>query len=677
MSKSARPFLAATLILLLTLASIAVLSKYAPYLEILELKNYDVLLAVVRGPREPPENIVLVAIDDRSINEFLDSYDVSYPWPRSFYAELVHQLNRAGARAIVFDVLFEGKSVEEEDAAFAEAIENSRIPVVLAAAIEVVDDPRFSMVSELRPLELLTEGGARVGFATLNPDRDGVVRHGRLLVGGEPTLSVSAYENLRYYLNLETIPIAGSEGDDPEILINYSGGNRNLPTVSYYQALDFETSLPPGLFAGKVVFVGYSRAVADITTGSGANYDHYPSPFDLLGSAATMPGVEIHANIFDTLQTEAFISRLSPVATWLMVILLAILISLLVLRVNSFLGKILGSLGLIVAFWLFTVFAFLWANHWIYAVQPMVIMLTVFGLNTLYQYRMTEKERAHIRRALSGYVSREVMDEILQNPDQLELGGVQVEATVLFSDIAGFSKISENISPRELAGLLNDYFTRMGDAIMARDGMINKYIGDAIMAIWNTPLANPKHAVKACEAALAMVEIVRSMAPLEMRIGINTGNMVAGNLGHRERMEYTVIGDAVNLASRLEGANKAFGTSILINESTEALVRGQFHLRRVDRIRVVGKEKPVEVFEVLAAAEQPVPEKLEALLASFDVFNRAYDDRDWKQAEALIREHVEKFNHDAVAHAYLERCAYFLAEPPADDWDGVFTLTAK
>jgi adenylate cyclase len=303
--------------------------------------------------------------------------------------------------------------------------------------------------------------------------------------------------------------------------------------------------------------------------------------------------------------------------------------------------------------------------------------LSVFGLNTLYQYRASEKERAVIRRALKGYVSRQVMNEVLKNSGQLELGGAQVIATVLFSDIAGFSKISEKITPKELTALLNDYFTKMGDQIMKREGMINKYIGDAIMAIWGAPLPNANHALLACQSALAMKRIVDGMAPMKARIGLNTGPMIAGNLGHAERMEYTVMGDAVNLASRLEGANKGFGTSIMISEFTEELVRGKLLLRELDCIRVIGKRQPVRVYEVLAETGEPQAEEARPMVESFQGILDCYAKRDWEQACAVIARHLERFPSDTAAQTYLKRCKHFLKAPPLPDWDGVYALESK
>jgi adenylate cyclase len=320
---------------------------------------------------------------------------------------------------------------------------------------------------------------------------------------------------------------------------------------------------------------------------------------------------------------------------------------------------------------------FVYQSYWLYTTQPLFLMLSVFGLNTLYQYRQTEKERAHIRKALKGYVSEQVMHHVMQHPEGLELGGIQVNATVLFSDIAGYSKISENMTPKELFTTLNEYFKRIGDVIMEQEGMINKYIGDAVMAVWNTPIVHQDHSALACHAALEMKQIVDAMPEIKARIGINTGPLAAGNLGHSERMEYAVIGDAVNLASRLEGANKPFGTDIMISETTEEMVRGKFLLRPLDRIRVVGRENPVQVYELLAGIDEPVQDELHELVQSFDNVLAAYEAREWAEASDFVQQHLKRFPNDKVATIYLERCSQFSVTAPPPDWDGVFALKSK
>ncbi len=677
-------YLSAAIILAVSLAIIGLLSSFTPYLEVLELKSYDFMMATIRGPLEPPSDIAIVAIDEDSISEFSSTLKLNWPWPRSVHGELIAILNEAGVKAIVFDITFFGESrfygrhFPEEDAALAESIRQSAAPVVLAAAREVIDDPRFFQVRMLYPLEALVEAGAKVGFATLNrSSRDPVIRQARLSVAGEPTLVTQTLNQLDLALDPSRIPVASYEGDDPQVLINYAGGARSIPTASYYQAIDYKEALPEGFFQGKMVFVGSSLTAQAL--GGGSNQaDMFPSPFASGGAAATsMPGVEIHANTLNTVVRNNFIRRLSPLATWGLMLLLGGLITALVLLLDSLPLKIGISLSSMLVYFVASSLAFAYWSFWMYTVQPLAVMLVVFGINTLHHYRASERERIYVRRALKGYVSPQVLEEVLSDPGKLELGGKEVTATVLFSDIADFSTISEGVSPAELAHLLNNYFTRMGDAVMKNQGMINKYIGDSIMAIWGAPLASADHAVLACRSALEMKELVRQLHPLATRIGINTGPMVAGNLGHQDRMEYTVIGDSVNLASRLEGANKVFGTGILISESTEALVRSKFAIRPVDLIRVVGKERPVRIFEVLAQFSDSQSDSAQALIESFSGLLRLYQEGEWSAAVSSVLEHIRRFPDDPVASVYLERCQRFARTPPEADWDGVVNLESK
>ena len=671
-----KKYITAVLFLIGTFAFIGGLSVYAPYFETLELKGYDFMMAVFRGSLPAPENMVIVAIDETSLAEFEDYFQ--WPWPRSVHGQLIRSLNALGVQAIIFDVIFTGESYEiEEDDDLAAAIRESPVPVILAATEETVKDPRFGILTkQVLPLDKFIEADAKVGYATMHPDRDQILRHTRLSVNGNPSLETQAFEQLTgNTLDISELPISRYQGEDPELLINYTGVNRHIYTVSYYQAIDHQIFLPPAVLKDKIVLVGRAMAVEDLSERR-MEKDSFPTPFASAGSAL-VPGVEVHANALNTLLAGSFIYKATPVQTWILLVFLGVLVSAIVLGFESFPLKIILSIAVIAGYELVAALIFVYQSYWLYTAQPLFVMLSVFGLNTLYQYHQTEKERAHIRKALKGYVSHQVMDQIMKNPDSLELGGTQVEATVLFSDIAGFSKISEQTTPRELFSLLNDYFTQIGDVIMKQDGMINKYIGDAIMAIWNTPLAHENHAALACQAALEMKRVVDEMHPLRARIGINTGPMVAGNLGHAERMEYTVIGDAVNLASRLEGANKPFGTDIMISDSTEQLVRGQFLLRPLERIRVIGKERPVQVYEVLAGINEPVPDEQHEMVQSFEKIIEAYEQRNWLEACSLAEKHLERFPKDQVATIYLERCLEFCATPPPADWDGVYALKSK
>lgn len=670
MSIAGKTSVAAIIFFLISLGAVGIFSEVTPFLENLELKYYDFLMSVVRGPVPPPPNVRIVAIDEAAIQEF-----GSPPWPRSLYALLIDQLNRAGARAVAFDLLFDLPSLPEQDQTLAKAIQTSEIPIILSAVVEVVETPQFKGVTRILPLEDFVQTGALIGFAFFNLDPDGVIRQGRLSAGGEPALAVQTFAAVGGQLELSGLPVIDFEGTDPEILVNYVGGSRNISTVSFYQAADPEQWLPPEYFKDAVVFVGYSLAAADVSQDTVS--DHFATPFEGAGSAARMAGVEIHANLFDTLFRQRFIHRIDPASLWILLVLLGILVSLAMLRPVSIRRKFLFSSFLILIFVVSGVVLFLY-NFWLLVVQPVAVLVVIVSLNTVYQYLEAEKERGQIRGILSGYVSRQVMEKVLQTPDRLRLGGEQVEATVLFADIAGFSSIAEKSNPQQVAEELNRYFTRIGDIIMQREGMINKYIGDSVMALWNVPLPNQKHASLACQAALLMEEAVEKETPhLRTRIGINTGQMVAGNLGHRQRMEYTVIGDAVNLASRLEGVNKVYGSSILLSETVRSQIGGEFLLRRVDHIRVMGKKEPVAIYELLGQEAGQNGVEIKALIASFEEILQGYDERRWEEVCRQLAEHLTRFPQDRVARTYLKRCQSFYSEPPDPQWDGVFSLERK
>ena len=502
----------------------------------------------------------------------------------------------------------------------------------------------YSFQQEVLPLESLTEAGASHAYTVVNPDRDSVVRHARLTVGGEPTLALALHTQLSGQLDLENVPVVASEEDDPEILINYVGQAQAIKTVSFHQALTYEESLPEGIFQDQIVFVGRSESVHDLMAQSGGA-DMFTSPFDFLGGSQQIPGAEVHANIFHTLNRQRFIGKAPRTAVLIVVLALGAAASTLMLVFSTIRDKILWSLLLLFGFLAVTWLAFIRFDYWVLGFQPFLVGLLAVAMNTVYQYRTTEKERQQIEQMLSGYVSKDVINTIMKDPAKLELGGVEVEATVLFSDIAGFSKISEKITPHELSARLNEYFTRMGDVIMQRDGMINKYIGDAIMAIWGAPLQNERHSILACQSALEMSrEVERMGGGFRTRYGLNTGIMIAGNLGHHERMEYTVIGDAVNLASRLEGANKAFGTAIMISEFTEEMVRDHFLTRQLDLLRVLGRAQPVRVYEIVGGDDGQTPDQAREMVESFNEILESYTSHDWARAGRLLDKPPEDFS---------------------------------
>ncbi|MCL2381390.1 MAG: adenylate/guanylate cyclase domain-containing protein [Treponema sp.] len=316
------------------------------------------------------------------------------------------------------------------------------------------------------------------------------------------------------------------------------------------------------------------------------------------------------------------------------------------------------------------------------------VLVSVVVLREIIAYSVSEREKRFIRKAFSTYVSDEVVKEILADPSRLELGGTNRHMTAVFTDLKGFSTLSEKLAPEALVNILNRYLTAMSDVILSEKGTIDKYIGDAIVAFFGAPVELPGHGLKACHSALTMRRIEKDLSralmeekisptPLLTRIGINTGNMVAGNMGTESKMNYTVMGNAVNLASRLEGANKLYGTWILAPDATIQETGGLLLSRRLDRIRVVGIHEPVQIHELVNTQESATAEERK-LVEVFHEALRCYEKRNWKEAEEGFRESLTlEAEGDSPSGVFIGRCREFMASAPGDDWDGVHNLTEK
>jgi len=293
----------------------------------------------------------------------------------------------------------------------------------------------------------------------------------------------------------------------------------------------------------------------------------------------------------------------------------------------------------------------------------------------------------NLRRAFSTYLSEDVVEEIVSDPTRLQLGGIKRDMTALFTDVQGFTRIAEALPPEQLVDLLNYYLSSMSDIILEQKGTIDKYEGDAIISFFGVPLVLPDHVMRACTAAVAMKHIEKeinrhifekkiSPSPLLTRIGINSGEMVVGNMGTEKKMNYTIIGNVVNLAARLEGVNKQYGTWILASEDTVRQTEERFLTRRLDRIRVIGINEPVRIYEVM----ETTANASEVLLEQVNLFQKAhelFERRDWTEAEKIFNQILETSPGDGPSLLYLNRCRHCLQNPPAYDWDGVFDINEK
>jgi adenylate cyclase len=331
--------------------------------------------------------------------------------------------------------------------------------------------------------------------------------------------------------------------------------------------------------------------------------------------------------------------------------------------------------------------AFLWTGVYLSPVVPVFAVFFTFAAITITKYLQTARERLYIRNAFSHYLSNDVINELLEDQDKLKLGGDKKYMTALFTDVKGFSSISETFDPADLVKLLNEYLTEMSDIILDERGTIDKYEGDAIISFFGAPIEYRDHAARALRSAVQMkraeVDLNRRFQhynmipnPIYTRIGINTGEMVVGNMGTDRKMDYTIMGNSVNLASRLEGVNKQYGTWILISEPTYHEGGADFLARKLDQVRVVGIQQPVRLYELLEEERRSTP-VLEEALELFEEGLTRFEERRWKEAQGYFERVLKLIPEDGPSQLYIKRCRKFAEKAPPADWDGVFNLSLK
>jgi adenylate cyclase len=456
--------------------------------------------------------------------------------------------------------------------------------------------------------------------------------------------------------------------DLSRLLVNYHGPSRTYPYVSFADVA--LKKFPPGTFKDKIVLIGISA------TGIG---DLRATPF----GGIDFPGVEIHANLIDNILNQQFLVKHGPqfLTDIGFIFLFGLPLGLWLVVIQPRWMAL--TLLLLVPFSAIVYWAFLhgwWLN---FIVPALFTLVPNVSLVALYRVFFEEQEKRKIRGAFQQYVSPEVIRRLLSDPERVKPR--KTEVTVLFSDIRGFTTISENLDAQELAGLLNGYLTDMTKIIFKYQGTLDKYIGDAVMAIWGAPFDAPDHAEKCCAAAVSMLSKLSEMQKdwrargypeLDIGIGINTGIASVGNMGSSLRHGYTAIGDAVNLASRLEGLNKEYGTRIVVSESTRKEIHSdELIFRELDLIRVKGKLQPVTIYEVLSAgaAEQGGKELVEL----FDRGREAYKQQNWATAKSFFEKILQRWPEDTPSKIFLARCEEYLTEEPAADWDGVYVMKHK
>lgn len=542
------------------------------------------------------------------------------------------------------------------------------------------------------PLQRFANNGNHFGHFSYVPDVDGTIRRSPILIkltGAKGLLPSLPLQTAAVYLGAKLVPTqeggdlsgvriepdrgpafhASYQGNEPFMLVNHVGPPSVFPQLSIGELID-------GTFDRKVV---EGKAVLIGVTLVGATGDQRVTPF-----SEFTPGVFAHASILSNLLNRSFLLRPS----WLVLVesalmlAIALMLSRLIPRLKSFGLKLAVIVGLALA-WLAADQALFSGGTQLATVMPLVNTLGASFAMIFLGYLSVDREKLQLRSTFTKYLGADVMEEALKFPDKLNAGEKR-EMTVLFSDIRGFTTLSERMLPEKLALFMKDYLSPMTQIVFDEKGTLDKYIGDAVMAFWNAPLDQHDHALRAVRCGLEMLarlEILKakwraeSFPEFDIGVGINTGPMIVGNIGSDVRVDYTVMGDAVNLASRLEGTNKEYETRIIISEGTYAHVQGQVICRRLGAVRVKGKRKPVRIFEVRGLGT-PDAEQGRAIDA-FETALDAYALQQWELAEVGFTSVLGQWPGDPPSRRYLEEIAHLKHTPPGPGWDGVYTATTK
>lgn len=673
--------------------------------------------------------VVIVDVDDRSLAE-----EGRWPWPRSKLALIVDHLQAAGAVVIVFDMLFPYKENNiaemvlqkitqekltnpplettfqkilpffDNDAKFAASL--TKIDAVVGVSFlhhpevdGVVPPPIIPTTKENATLDLITAEGVigpnqvietaakNVGFINVYPDDDGVIRRVPLLMRYKDGIYSSlALEAVRIYLlskvelitalygnslRLEGIKMGSTvvpTDDNGDVIIPFQGERFSYP---YFSATDvLHDHVPKDAFTGKIVFIGATAV------GLG---DVKPTSIQNL-----FPGIEINATIADGILKNNFPYK----PAWVLgaEIFLTMLIGMVFLFIFPYFGP-----RIITLFLIGMPVLLIWGNAEfrlktgliVDIFIPMLLMIVLALFNMIYGYLFETRKREELKHMFGQYVPEKHIDEMLQSHGNYGLQGDDRDMTVLFADIRNFTTISEPLTASQLKELLNEFFTPMTEIIFSHRGTIDKYVGDLIMAFWGAPMKDKHHAKHALYAALDMQKEVLRLRPVLLKkwpeinigIGLNSGQMSVGDMGSKFRLNYTVLGDTVNLASRVESLSKYYDAKIITTEFTEAN-QPTIIFRLLDRVRVKGKKKGVTLYEVICRKK----ELTETLAVELELHHRALDDyfnQKWDQAEKEFQELTKNYPHSKLYPLYLERIAEFRRNPPPEDWDGVYTHTKK
>ncbi len=605
--------------------------------------------------RDVTHPIIVVAIDDESIQEV-----GQWPWKREVYGNILMSLSEVHPQVVAFDVLLSEQSRYgfDDDQKLAQSISDFSGKVILAE--EFVYDTKGQIVSRNVPLPIFD---AETGHVNLALDPDNVLRK---------TPYDIEFQGEKFQPFAYKAVGALAEGDRDRIV--YRGGPDTVTTVSAKDILSGGglVNIPKDAY----VFVGATAS---------SLHDEHATP---LSKGVLTSGVEIQAQMADNALSGDRLIDISDTLLFVMIMMLVCATWLAGVYISRIMVAVTLQIMLFVAQVLVVIIAFE-SGVVIPLVYTSLAVIVAGVVSIIVRYVYSDKEKRVIQAAFKKYVSKDVLGEIMKNPDQISLGGKEYNATILFSDVRGFTSLSEKLTPTELVTFLNMYLSRMTNIVLDNRGVIDKYIGDAIMAFWGAPLRSDDHAYHAIIAACFMVDGLVSFNreseslgydPIALGIGINTGDIVAGNMGSEKRFDYTVMGDSVNLTSRLEGQSKQYGVEIVVSEYTIAslsdmdkhkLQQSGVRWREIDMIAVKGKEKPVAIFELLSPSQ--AAEK-DDMLTSFEEVYAYYRNADWEKCIEECERHLGIWS-DTPTSVILERARYYRTHK--DEWIGYHVSNTK
>ncbi|MCP4108978.1 MAG: adenylate/guanylate cyclase domain-containing protein [Desulfobacteraceae bacterium] len=690
-------------------ASIGISLWICGILSILEAKTWDWRLSLLAKPGTATDDIRLILLDQASLDWGRKENSLTWPWPREAYSLIIDYCQKNGATALAFDVLFTEPQRVDEDAALGSAVYKfGRFAASLFLSRENGDkkwpadipEPKFSVsgldkwlnsskAGEINfplatmPIPEVAKNAAALCNVNVRSDPDNTYRQMKMfsIFDGKflPSLGLGTYLAENPKVEIHTAPGKLSVGkrnipidQKGNAVLRFRGPVGTFRTYSAAAVIQSElrnlsgetpTIRDKNAFKDKYVLFGFSA----------------PGLYDLRNTPlGAYPGVEIHATVLDNFLSEDFVQKTPQWLTILLVIIFALVCSASVSFFSSPAKSAFAGTACL-AFPVFLSIMFYVKGYWVPIIPQEAAGIPALALALMVNYITEGKQKRFIKHAFRQYLSPVVIDQLIQNPERLKLGGERKVLSIFFSDLEGFTSISERLDPGELTILLNGYLTEMTVIIQEEGGTVDKYEGDAIIAFWNAPVDVDNHAVKVVRASLRCQKKLAEMRPgirkyigmdLMMRIGINTGLAVVGNMGSKTRFDYTMLGDSVNLAARLEGTNKQFGTYTMVSQFTKEQTGNEFAYREIARVAVVGKQEPVTVYEPMYWDEYKAGKKtFDQFAKGLELFYTGF----FKQAQGIF---ASIRDVDPPAAAYEEKCR-ILAGSTQKNWRGVWVMTTK